>query len=79
MPLTQTEYRLLKALIELPGRAHSRDRLRDVMHEGLRDSTDRAVDSHIRNRRRKLEGCAPGVQWIRSVYGAGYRFELPEA
>lgn len=75
LPLTHTEYRLLKTLIEHPGRVYSRDQLLDAMHADLRDVTDRAVDSHIRNLRRKLEDCAPGAQWIYSVYGVGYRFE----
>lgn len=78
LPLTHTEYRLLKTLVEHPGRVYSRDQLLDAMHEDLRDLNDRAVDSHIRNLRRKLEDCAPGAQWIHSVYGAGYRFEPPE-
>lgn len=79
LPLTSTEYRLLKALVEYPGRVYSRDQLLDAMHEDLRDINDRAVDSHIRNLRRKLEDCAPGAQWIHSVYGAGYRFEPADA
>ncbi len=78
LPLTTTEYRLLRALVEHPGRVWSRDQLLDVMHDGLRDVTDRAVDSHVRNLRRKLEDLLPGRQYVHSVYGAGYRFELPE-
>lgn len=79
LPLTHTEYRLLKTLVEHPGRVYSRDQLLDAMHEDLRDINDRAVDSHIRNLRRKLEDYAPGAQWIHSVYGAGYRFEPEDA
>jgi two-component system response regulator BaeR len=78
VPHTTTEYRLLHALITHPGRIYSRDRLLDLMHDDLRDVTDRVVDSHIRNLRRKLEDMAPGQAFIHSVYGAGYRFEMAE-
>lgn len=79
LPLTTIEYRILRALVAHPGRVYSRDQLLDVMHEDQRDVTDRVVDSHIRNLRRKLEDLLPGTVCIHSVYGAGYRFELPES
>ena len=79
LPLTTTEYRLLHVLIAHPGRVYSRDQLLDLMHDNLRDVTDRVVDSHIRNLRRKLDALVPGAPYIHSVYGAGYRFEPPEA
>ena len=79
LPLTTIEYRILRALVAHPGRVYSRDQLLDVMHEDQRDVTDRVVDSHIRNLRRKLEDLLPGLVCIHSVYGAGYRFELPES
>ncbi|AND68549.1 hypothetical protein ATSB10_10950 [Dyella thiooxydans] len=78
LPLTTTEYRLLQAMLSQPGRIYSRDQLLDLMHDDLRDVTDRVVDSHVRNLRRKLEDIAPGQAFIRSVYGAGYRFEVAE-
>ena len=78
LPLTVTEYRLLQAMLAQPGRIFSRDRLLDLMHDDLRDVTDRVVDSHVRNLRRKLEDIAPGQSFIHSVYGAGYRFEVVE-
>lgn len=79
LPLTTTEFRLLSTLLEHPGRVYSRDQLLDVIHADLREVTDRAVDSHIRNLRRKLEDLGSGVPYIHSVYGAGYRFEVPES
>ncbi len=78
LPLTTTEYRLLQTLVAHPSRVYSRDQLLDLMHDDLRDVTDRVVDSHIRNLRRKLDDLVPGGPYIHSVYGAGYRFELPE-
>lgn len=76
--LTTSEYRLLHVLVTHPGRIYSRDQLLDLMHGDLRDVTDRVVDSHIRNLRRKLEDLAPGQSYIHAVYGAGYRFEIAE-
>lgn len=78
LPLTTTEFRLLAALVKHPGRVYSRDQLLDLMHDDLRAVTDRVVDSHVRNLRRKLEDVAPGQVFIHSMYGAGYRFEWPE-
>ena len=48
------------------------------MHDDGRAITDRAVDSHMRNLRRKLESAAPDQDPLRSVYGMGYaRKETP--
>jgi two-component system response regulator BaeR len=39
--------------------------------------TDRAVDSHVKNLRRKLDAASQGQELIRSIYGVGYRLDLP--
>ncbi len=44
----------------------------------LRDVSDRAIDSHIKNIRRKIVAVDPGCECIASVYGVGYRFDAPE-
>lgn len=59
------------------GRVFSRSQLLDCVHDDLRDVSDRAIDSHIKNLRRKIEAVEPGCDCIASVYGIGYRFELP--
>jgi two-component system response regulator BaeR len=38
--------------------------------------TDRAIDSHVKNLRRKLDAVLPGTEAIHSIYGLGYRFDL---
>jgi two-component system response regulator BaeR len=76
--LTSVEFRLLSALLQQPGRVFSRDQLLDAIHEDFRDVSDRAVDTHIKNIRRKLAVVVPGVECIHSVYGVGYRFEAPD-
>jgi two-component system, OmpR family, response regulator BaeR len=72
--LTQVEFRLLHTLAATPGRAYSRDQLLDRLYSDHRIVTDRTVDSHVRNLRRKLAEVGAG-EWIRSIYGLGYCFE----
>ena len=61
----------------LKGRIFSRNAVLDQLHTDGRSVTDRAVDSHVRNLRRKLVAATDGVDPIRSVYGAGYALEWP--
>lgn len=76
LPLTQVEYRLLKTLLSQPGRLFGREVLLDAVDVLGRDVSDRAVDSHIKNIRRKLKQYTGDKEFIHSVYGVGYRFEL---
>ena len=73
--LTRVEFRLLRKLLERPGRVLSRTQLLDALYEDYRIVSDRTVDSHVKNLRRKLQ--ARGVDGVASVYGVGYRFEMP--
>ena len=57
----------------------SRDQLLDRLHDDGRAVTDRAIDSHVRNLRRKLEAASGGEDPIRSVYGVGYAWEWADA
>jgi two-component system response regulator BaeR len=79
LTLTPVEYRILHLLMGHPGRIYSRAQLLDQIHTDLRDVSDRAVDSHIKNVRRKLQAAEPGLDCIASVYGLGYRFDPPES
>ncbi|GLQ91287.1 response regulator [Dyella acidisoli] len=76
LDLTPVEFRLLKTLAANPGRVFSRDHLLDNLYLDHRVVTDRTVDSHIKNLRRKLEQAAPGQDPIRSIYGVGYKLEI---
>lgn len=75
LPLTPVEFRLMRLLMSHPGQVFARARLLDSLHEDLRDVSDRAIDSHIKNLRRKLEQAGTGESGISSVYGVGYRFD----
>lgn len=76
--LTPTEYLLLSAFLEHPGQIFPRARLLDIASPDDLDVTDRAIDSHIKNLRKKLIEFFPEADLIQSVYGVGYRFELPD-
>ena len=73
--LTPMEFRLLQALVAKPGRVYSRGQLLDLIYEDNLDVSERAVDSHMKNLRRKLAQALPGEEPIRSVYGVGFVFE----
>ncbi len=75
LPLTPVEFRLLHLLMDRPGQVFSRARLLDNLHADVRDVSDRAIDSHIKNLRRKLEAAGATNHTVASVYGVGYRFE----
>lgn len=76
LALTALEFRMLRLLLSQPGRVFSRAQLLDTVHSEQRDVSDRAIDSHIKNLRRKIQTAEPGCDCIASVYGVGYRFEL---
>jgi two-component system response regulator BaeR len=74
MSVTPVEFRLLRKLLAQPGRVFSRQQLMDAAYRDHRVVSDRTVDSHVKNLRRKLADA--GFDPITSVYGVGYRLEL---
>lgn len=75
LDLTPVEFRLLETLAAHPGRVFSRATLLERLYDDHRIVSDRTVDSHIKNLRRKLGEAAPGRDLIQSVYGVGYRLD----
>lgn len=75
LDLTRVECRLLDALLAQPGRVFSRGQLMDVVYDDGRIVSDRTMDTHVKNLRRKLEQVLPDHELIHSVYGVGYRLE----
>jgi len=75
LDLTTTEYRILSLMASRPGRVFSRDRLLDCLHDEGQSASDRAIDTHIKNIRRKLARINPEREILLSVYGAGYKLE----
>jgi DNA-binding response OmpR family regulator len=75
LPLTPTEFEILATLMSQPGRIFSRAQLLKAAHGVAFESYERAIDSHIRNLRRKLESSDGGPDYIVTVHGVGYKFE----
>ncbi|ORM70138.1 two-component system response regulator BaeR [Pantoea wallisii] len=75
LELTPAEFRLLKTLALEPGKVFSREQLLNHLYDDYRVVTDRTIDSHIKNLRRKLENLDADQPFIRAVYGMGYRWE----
>jgi len=73
--LTPTEFKLLEALMAVPGRAFSRSRLLELLDEaGESDSFDRAIDIHVSRLRGKLEPDPKQPRHLLTVRGLGYRW-----
>ena len=72
LELTPNEFRLLRTLASQRGRVFARSQLLASLHGDAHAVTERAVDSHVKNLRRKLELAGAGNERIRSVYGVGY-------
>ncbi|WP_323012633.1 response regulator [Castellaniella sp.] len=79
LELTPVEFRLLALLASQPGRIFSRDQVLNGLYDDHRVVTDRTVDSHIKNLRRKFADIRPDQDLIRSVYGVGYRLDCGAA
>jgi two-component system response regulator BaeR len=75
LDLTPAEFRLLKTLSIKPGYVFTREALLNNLYDDYRVVTDRTIDSHIKNLRRKLESIDGDKAFIRAVYGVGYRWE----
>jgi two-component system alkaline phosphatase synthesis response regulator PhoP len=72
--LTPTEFEILAALAAQPGRVFSRGQLLSAARGVAFESYERAIDSHIRNLRRKIEPPEDEPQYILTVHGVGYKF-----
>jgi two-component system response regulator BaeR len=77
LPLTPLEFRMLRLWLSRPGRRFSHARLLDSLRGDRPDVSDRAIDSHIKNLRKKIEGVEPGCNCVTSVDGVGDRFDEP--
>ena len=72
--LTPTEFQLLATLAREPGRVFTRSQLLDALHGVAFESFERAIDTHIKNIRRKIEPEPGRPRCILTVHGVGYRF-----
>jgi two-component system, OmpR family, response regulator BaeR len=71
--LTAVEFRLLRALARWPGQVLSRQQLIDAAYDDHRVVSERTIDSHLKNVRRKLGAAGAPEGAIEGLYGVGYR------
>ena len=76
LELTPTEFNILAGMARRRGQVFSRAQLLDLARQDSLDVNDRAIDSHIKNLRRKIAAVLPEHDAIGSVYGLGYRWEM---
>jgi len=74
LQLTPSEFKLLGVLAREPGRVFSRQQLIEMVFGYDFEGFDRTVDVHILNLRRKVEPDPDHPRYIKTIYGAGYKF-----
>ena len=72
--LTPSEYRLLLALSEYPGRVYTRLQLVTRVQGHDYEGYERTIDAHVKNLRRKIERDPSHPSYVLTVLGTGYRF-----
>lgn len=72
--LTPTEFKILLSLAEKPGRVFSREQIVNIVQGYDFEGYDRTVDAHVKNLRHKIEKDSRNPEFIRTVYGVGYKF-----
>lgn len=74
IPVTPTEFALLETLAARPGRAFTRLQLLEHVQGEAFEGYERAIDSHIKNLRRKIEPDPARPSYVLTVFGIGYKF-----
>lgn len=72
LPLSGTEFRLLRALCQKPGRVYSRASLMEIAWDDPGAALERTVDAHIKSLRTKLKDARPELDPIETHRGFGY-------
>lgn len=76
--LTAVEFRLLQFFSSKKGQVCTRQQLMDNIYSDERVVADRTIDSHVMHLRTKIALVDANSEFIHSVYGVGYKFELRE-
>jgi DNA-binding response OmpR family regulator len=76
--LTTVEFDLLRALMEMAGRAVTREELTKAVLGRAFSTFDRSIDTHVSNLRRKLGPDRHGAERIKTVRNVGYLYALPD-
>ena len=75
--LTPIEFGLLKIMMRQPNRVFSRNELINRVQGYDFEGYDRTIDTHIKNLRKKITQKLPGQEIISTVYGVGYKLNMP--
>lgn len=75
--LTATEFKLLLVMAQNPRRVFTRMQLMDRVHGYAFEGYERTIDAHIKNLRQKIEPNPRQPQYIVTVFGVGYKLEVP--
>ena len=78
MTATATEFRLLHYLALHAGRVFTRDQILDAVWRETTFVSPRSVDVYVRKLRAKIEADPEHPRYLKTVRGAGYRFEVPK-
>ncbi|CCQ10562.1 DNA-binding response regulator [Pseudoalteromonas luteoviolacea B = ATCC 29581] len=74
LSLTKVEFEVFALLYKAPSRVFSRQQILDYIQPDNFDISDRVIDSHIKNIRKKIKQIDVSPKLVESVYGAGYRY-----
>ena len=72
--LTPNEYKILAALIKYPNKVFTREELIRTALGDEFEGFDRAIDSHIKNIRQKIETDTKNPDYLITIHGTGYKF-----
>lgn len=72
--LTPNEFRILAALIKYPNKVYTREELISAALGEDFEGYDRAVDSHVKNLRQKIETDSKNPVYVQTIHGVGYKF-----
>ncbi len=76
LELTPKEFQMLEMFVRNPERVFSRDHILSALYKDANEVSDRAIDSHIKNLRKKLQAVNAEYDWIQAIYGVGYKFSV---
>ncbi len=71
--LTASEFEILRALMQSPGRVFTRGQLLEAAQGVAYEGYERTIDTHVKNLRRKIEPTPADPQYILTVHGVGYK------
>lgn len=75
LQFTAIEFNLFSVMYHSPSRIYNRDQLMQAMYQDNRVVSPRSIDSHIKKLRKKINVVTNNQDWVKSVYGVGYKFE----